>query len=347
MEHQLKISRLVSFVFLLTLISQSISGVGTDLRAIQDAAAQNAVLATQSSTGAIGNAIFDHQAQLNNPGAVANYASSPNKTADIIKARRQAMMKKGLVKIDKNSSPEDIAASCGVVLVIGLIMVIIFWAFRSMTDYIEESLLYSINHISRDMIFIIFIITIFYILSLYNILDEFRKYVDVEGIAVFMLIAMFAWSVLGLLKILYLQTELNSYDLYEAEFTERGDLIERYVYLLEHKKNTKKLTREEQKILAVLQEQMVYYTFKMDFIQPSFLPTVSETFFSEEFPFSEYIGLAFGKTLKQYLQLKNSSYLVTLIIIFITLIYSNVIEEFIILPVLITVPILFTIFVYC
>jgi hypothetical protein len=110
-------------------------------------------------------------------------------------------------------------------------MVMIFWVFRSLTEYIEAGLLYSINHIARDMIFIIFIITIFYILALYNIMDGVRKYVDVEGIAVFMLIAMFGWSVLGLMKIFYLQAELNSYDLYEAEFTERGDLIERYVYL--------------------------------------------------------------------------------------------------------------------
>jgi hypothetical protein len=97
----------------------------------------------------------------------------------------------------------------------------------------------------------------------------------------------------------------------------------------------------------VLQEQMVYYTFKMDFIQPNFLPTVSETFFSEEFPFSEYIGLSFAKTLKQYLQLKNSSYLTTLVIIFLTLIYSNETNESILLPVLLAVPMLFTIFVYC
>jgi hypothetical protein len=191
----------------------------------------NAVIATQSTLNTEGNAIFNRQNELNNPAAAAAYAASKNNTANIINARKQAMLKQGLVKIDKNSSPADIAASCGVVLVIGLLMVMIFWVFRSLTDYIEAGLLYSINHIARDMIFIIFIITIFYILALYNIMDDVRKYVDVEGIAVFMLIAMFTWSVLGLFKILYLQAELNTYDLYEAEFTERGDLIERYVYL--------------------------------------------------------------------------------------------------------------------
>jgi hypothetical protein len=83
------------FLLLLTLIPSISPGSGTAILQLQDAASQNAVIATQSSLNTEGNAIFNRQNELNNPAAAAAYAASKNNTANIINARKQAMLKQG------------------------------------------------------------------------------------------------------------------------------------------------------------------------------------------------------------------------------------------------------------
>ena len=136
-------------------------------------------------------------------------------------------------------------------------MVLVFWGFRSLRNYVEACLLYSLNNIARDMLFIIFVMTIFYILSMYNVIDELRKYVDVEGITVFMLIAIFAWSLLGIFKIFYLQTELNWYDYYEANFMYRKEIIEEYTDLLNRKKESNHTRKDGKRLYGSYDRQKV------------------------------------------------------------------------------------------
>ena len=146
---------------------------------------------------------------------------------------------------------------------------------------------------------------------MYNVIDEVRKYVDIEGVTVFMLMSIFLWSLLGIYKIFYLQSELNWYDYYEANFMYRKEVLEEYTDLI-NKSKEEFFDRKDKKRLDYLRNQIRYYIFKIDFINPEYLPTVGETYFTEDFPFSEYIGLCFGKTMRKYLQFKLNSYLLAL-----------------------------------
>lgn len=280
---------------------------GASRRAIQDTESMDSMNNLNRATNSTNYVLFDRVQAINNPGAVENNANAGADMQQIIQTRYNEQLLSGLVKVDKNSSLMEILASCGVVLVIGLLMVLIFGVFRAMYNYIEVTMLNSINYIARDMIFIIFVMTVFYIFSLYNAFNNFRRYVDVDAITVFSLITMFTWAIFGIYKILYIQLEVNRYDTYEAELPNRKVIIEEYAYLLEQKQKGH-LLKKERKHLKEFKSKILYFVWRIDFTTPTFLPTVSETFFGEEFPFSEYLSLCFGKTLKQYLQLKNCSY---------------------------------------
>jgi hypothetical protein len=88
-------SSLIPILILLALTLPSLCGSGTDILKLQDAASMNSIIAFQASLNTEGNAIFNRQNELNNPAAAAAYAASKNNTANIIKARKSAMLKQG------------------------------------------------------------------------------------------------------------------------------------------------------------------------------------------------------------------------------------------------------------
>jgi len=87
--------------------------------------------------------MFNRQTEADSSHLIEANAQASNVMGSIIKQRIAESQKQGLVKVSKNATPEDIAASCGVVIVIGLIMVLVFWGFRSLRKYVESHLLYS------------------------------------------------------------------------------------------------------------------------------------------------------------------------------------------------------------
>jgi hypothetical protein len=67
------------------------------------------------------------------------------------------------------------------------------------------------------------------------------------------------------------------------------------------------------KIQPALLEKMRYIFMRLEFINPIYLPTLSESFLRRDFNFSQYLGLAYGKTLSGFF---NTSW-ICLICIFI------------------------------
>lgn len=83
------------------------------------------------------------------------------------------------------------------------------------------------------------------------------------------------------------------------------------------KKNKEPMTRVKCKEYEEKKEILEYFLLREEFLFPSFLPTISESFLREDFFFAGYLSKAMAKTSEKSFKLSISS-LFTILIIFLT-----------------------------
>jgi hypothetical protein len=87
-------------------------------------------------------------------------------------------------------------------------------------------------------------------------------------------------------------------------YPQKHELINEYIDVLK----TENQTKLQKKRQYNLKKYMEYFNLRDDFIEPHYLPSLGESKYRSDFPFSDYLSLCLSNDLRFYFRFKKSSY---------------------------------------
>ena len=217
---------------------------------------------------------------------------------------RQQKRKLGIFKFDKKVSWRQLIATVSIILLLLVVILFVYGIYSKAKKYFDEGVLSSITETSRDLLFIVIMLTVFNIVSQHNMFVGAQKFINVEQLSVGGLSILTIWILRAIIKVLYSQWKINKWDFYESCYPAKFDLVEEFDRLtkLNHR------SRKQKSRLKDLAKKLEYFNLRDDFIDPHFLPTIAEMKYRDDFPFSDYLSLCLTEDLKVYFRFKKSSY---------------------------------------
>lgn len=224
-------------------------------------------------------------------------------TEKLIEIRRQNR-KLGIFKIDKGSNGWEVLFGVSFVAFLVWLLLLLARKIKEVKDYIDECLLDALVVMTTDMLILSVILTTFNIIALYNLMIPLQMTVNVEQIYVAGITFIFLWLAASMVKIFRCQLKINKWDNFESEVCNQLQIYKTYATLKAKEKTGAALTKEEKVQLSTTESQVRYFNKRDDFIDPSYLPAVSENKFRPDFPFSDYLTICLANNLRGYLQFK-------------------------------------------
>ena len=228
----------------------------------------------------------------------------------IIEVRRENR-RLGIFKINPNMNIFEVIFA--ILLVCGLILLLLLLGrkIQEYRDYVDEILLNSLVVITSDLLILIVILTVFNVIALYNVMIGLQMIVNIEQISVAGISLVLLWIGSSIVKLVICQLKVNRWDAFEAGVSDQLADYKEFAALKTKDKNGS-LTSDEKKKMAEVEERIRYFNIRDDFIDPSYLPSVCESFYRSDFPFSDYLTICVGNTLKGYLKVRVWCYLMVL-----------------------------------
>ena len=227
----------------------------------------------------------------------------------IIQIRRENR-RLGLFKMSKDLSLWQVLLGILVVCLIGLGLLSLSASIKKIKAYIDESLLESLLSMSSDILILTLMLTLFNAVALYNLALTLQMTVNIEQIAVAGFLLLMLWIAAGCAKIAVIQLKVNEWDALEASLLTQSEAFRQFARLKTKMNAGESLSKEEKQELSVLEDRIKYLNMRDDFINPTFLPAVSEHKYRDDFPFSEYLTISVSRNLKRFLRFDLWSYVV-------------------------------------
>ena len=137
-----------------------------------------------------------------------------------------------------------------------------------------------------------------------------------DGICIYLALFSLTWLILGLYNVLISQAFSNKWNEFEYNFSKREHIFRQYETLhLQMEKG--ELNKGQKNEYFEKREALEYFLTRQEFIAPTFLPTIAESFLRDDFYFAGYLGRAIAKCSEKAFKLSVSSLLVITLISFI------------------------------
>lgn len=232
---------------------------------------------------------------------------------------RQQKRKMGIFKFDKKITKSQIFMACLTTILIIFFTFAINISFTKAKKYFDENILYSVTETTKDLLFIIFFLTLLSVISNQNILINLQNHVNIEQITIGGLSIIIIWILRAVIKIIYCQWKVNKWDFYESLYPEKVKIVKEFSELC----NLDLRNKKEKLRLKELSWTLEYFNLRDDFIKPHYLPSVGESVFRQDFPFSDYLCLCLAKNLRVYFRIKKSSFFTIMFILVYMMICSS------------------------
>jgi hypothetical protein len=157
----------------------------------------------------------------------------------------------------------------------------------------------------------IVLFTVFNIISMHNLFVNFQKFVNLEQIAIGGLGIIILWIIRALIKVVYCQWKINKWDYFESLYPSKIKLTQEFTELV----NLELKSKMQKVRLKDLTKAMEYFNLRDDFIDPHYLPSLGESTYRSDFPFSDYLSLCLSQDIKFYFRFKKSSYFLILFLL--------------------------------
>lgn len=167
-------------------------------------------------------------------------------------------------------------------------------------------------------------------------------YIDIDGICIDLAVFSLLWLVLGIYNVFISQSFVNRWNSFEKRLPDRENIKRSYERLDNQKKNNEPLSRVKLKEYYEKREILEYFILREEFLFPSFLPPISESFLREDFFFAGYLSRAMARTSKKSFKLSISSLFTILLISLAWLLFEFISEEvsfwmMLLFPVMVTI----------
>mmetsp|Transcript_32782 Transcript_32782/g.29653 ORF Transcript_32782/g.29653 Transcript_32782/m.29653 type:complete len:293 (+) Transcript_32782:784-1662(+) len=195
----------------------------------------------------------------------------------------------------------------------GLIFVVILliWLTRYLVEKkMEKNFQETLDGILKDIITLYLIVTSIRCLHWIGALDNLEYYVNIHAITLGFLLFAISWLVLGVYNVFTNHSAVKKWNRLEAEFAQRFDIYREYEKLhLEQNRSG-----GENKELKEYKNKLEYFLMRQEFISPSFLPVLGESFLRDDFNFSTYLAKCLAKSSTLMFKYTFTSLLITFLL---------------------------------
>jgi hypothetical protein len=158
-------------------------------------------------------------------------------------------------------------------------------------------------------------------------LGSLPDYLSIDGICIDLAVFSLLWLILGIYNVFISQSFVNRWNEFERLLPDRENIKRAYERLDNQKKNNETLSRIKLKEYYEKRDILEYFLLREEFLFPSFLPPISESFLREDFFFAGYLSRAMAKTSQKAFKLSISSLFTILVISLAWFLFEFISEE--------------------
>lgn len=164
------------------------------------------------------------------------------------------------------------------------------------------------------------------VFSYFSFLGSLSDYMNIDGVCIDLAVFSLLWLILGIYNVFISQSFVNRWNHFERLLPDREN-IKRSFERLDIEKKEENFSRTKLKEYKEKKEILEYFLLRQEFLFPSFLPIISESFLREDFFFAGYLNRAMAKTSKKSFKLSISSLFTILIISLAWFLFEFISEE--------------------
>lgn len=160
----------------------------------------------------------------------------------------------------------------------------------------------------------IMLCAIIQVLNYFSFLGSLAYYMSIDGVCIDLAVFSLLWLILGIYNVFISQSFVNRWNEFERHLPDRENIKRKFERLDTQRKNNGRLSREKLKEYYEQRDILEYFLLREEFLFPSFLPPINESFLREDFYFAGYLSRAMAKTSQKSFKLSVSSLFTILII---------------------------------
>ena len=165
------------------------------------------------------------------------------------------------------------------------------------------------------------------VLNYFLLLGPLPEYISIDGICIDLAVFSLLWLILGIYNVFISQSFVNRWNEFERLLPDRENIKRTFERLDNMKKNNEPMNRIKLKEYSEKREILEYFLLREEFLFPSFLPPISESFLREDFFFAGYLSRAMAKTSQKSFKLSVSSLFTILVISLAWFLFEFISEE--------------------